>query len=186
MQLILWTVDPACDSVVWLMLRAAGGLEESRRAVHRRAMALRASLRRHLLRWGRLRHSRGGLEGELGSYLRRRAWNRTPDSVEEDVVSLHVECPHLGTGQLAALARRVLGFGGARATVRRILLRRRGLVVELEEARRRARRRTRMQRALELWGVDITLVWLLGSRPVWVQGVVDYHGSRLVALERLR
>ncbi|MGC9986824.1 MAG: integrase core domain-containing protein [Polyangia bacterium] len=31
----------------------------------------------------------------------------------------------------------------------------------------------------------LTLVWLLGFIPVWLLGVVDYHGSRLVALQRL-
>jgi transposase InsO family protein len=30
------------------------------------------------------------------------------------------------------------------------------------------------------------LVWILGFIPAWVLGVVDYHGSRLVAFERLR
>jgi transposase InsO family protein len=34
--------------------------------------------------------------------------------------------------------------------------------------------------------MDLTLVWLLGFVPVWLLGVVDYHGSRLVALEPLR
>ena len=37
----------------------------------------------------------------------------------------------------------------------------------------------------QLWGVDLTLVWLLGFWPVWVLGAVEYHGSRLVAFERL-
>ena len=36
-----------------------------------------------------------------------------------------------------------------------------------------------------LWGLDLTLVWLLGFIPVWILGVVDYHGSRLVCLRRL-
>ncbi|MBL8953681.1 MAG: transposase family protein [Myxococcaceae bacterium] len=40
-----------------------------------------------------------------------------------------------------------------------------------------------MRGRLELWGVDLTLVWVLGVFPVWLVGVVDYHGSRLVALE---
>ena len=37
-----------------------------------------------------------------------------------------------------------------------------------------------------LWGLDLTLVWVLGFFPVWLLGIVDYHGSRLIALERLR
>jgi putative transposase len=36
-----------------------------------------------------------------------------------------------------------------------------------------------------LWGLDLTLVWLLGFVPVWIVGVVDYHGSRLVGLRRV-
>lgn len=34
--------------------------------------------------------------------------------------------------------------------------------------------------------MDLTLVWLLGFWPVWLLGAVDYHGSRVVALERVR
>jgi putative transposase len=33
--------------------------------------------------------------------------------------------------------------------------------------------------------MDLTLVWVLGVFPVWLLGIVDYHGSRLVALERV-
>jgi putative transposase len=33
--------------------------------------------------------------------------------------------------------------------------------------------------------MDLTLVWLLGFIPVWILGVVDYHGSRLMALRRV-
>ncbi len=42
-----------------------------------------------------------------------------------------------------------------------------------------------MKLAGELWGVDFTLVWVLGFFPAWVLGVVDYQGSRLVAFERV-
>jgi transposase InsO family protein len=38
----------------------------------------------------------------------------------------------------------------------------------------------------DAFGVRLTIVWLLGIFPVWLLGIVDYHGSRLVALERLR
>ena len=34
--------------------------------------------------------------------------------------------------------------------------------------------------------MDLTLVWVLGFLPLWVLGIVDHHGSRLVALEPLR
>lgn len=35
-------------------------------------------------------------------------------------------------------------------------------------------------------GADLTLVWVLGIVPVWLFGIVDYHGSRLLHLERMR
>ena len=83
------------------------------------------------------------------------------------------------------LARRVLGLVTTRETVRRILLRRHALVVELEDARQRRRRRIHVKRKLALWGADFTLVWVLGFFPLWLLGVIDYQGSRLVALERV-
>src|SRR5690606_32035869 len=96
-----------------------------------------------------------------------------------------VEQPRLGAGQLRWLAARVLGFSCARETIRQILIRRRDLVVALQDERRKQRRRIHVERARQLWGVDLTLVWLLGIVPVWLLGIVDYHGSRLVALERM-
>jgi transposase InsO family protein len=93
--------------------------------------------------------------------------------------------PRLGAGQLMRLAERVLGFRAARETLRQILIRRRDLVVELEDARRRRPRRIRVTHPGSLWGVDRTLVWLLGFWPVWLLGAVEHHGSRLVAFERL-
>lgn len=182
MESLLRTVDLVCDSVVWVLLRMAVAIDGLRRTLMRTALAFRASLRRLLRRWTR---HRGRVVDSPGTSSRP-AWNRTPASLEEDVVALHVEYPHLRAGQLAALARRVVGFQGVRETVRRTLLRRQGLVVELDDARRRARRRIKVTRARELWGANLTPVWLLGFCPVWLLGVVDYHGSRLVALERLR
>ena len=32
------------------------------------------------------------------------------------------------------------------------------------------------------WGIDLTLIWVLGVVPVWLIGVVDMHSSRLIAL----
>jgi hypothetical protein len=66
-----------------------------------------------------------------------RPWNRTPEHVEEQVVRLHVEHPHLGAGQIRWLARRVLGFAAARETIRQILIRRRDRVVALMQERRK-------------------------------------------------
>jgi putative transposase len=114
-----------------------------------------------------------------------RAWNRTPDSIEAAVVRLHVEQPQLGEGQLRHLAARVLGFQASKETFRRILARRRDLVVELENEDRRRPRRITVSGPRQLWGLDLTTVWILGIFPVCILGVIDYHGSRLVALERI-
>jgi putative transposase len=116
---------------------------------------------------------------------RRRPWNRTPDHIEEELARLHVEHSFLGSGGLRRPAGRVIAFNASRETVRKILLRRRDLVVSLEEQRRRRPRRIKMGTSRLLWGLDLTLVWLLGFIPVWLLGVVDYHGSRLVALQHL-
>ncbi len=117
---------------------------------------------------------------------RRRPWNRTPGHIEEQVARLHVEHPWLGSGGLRALARRVLAWNACPETVRRILLRRRDLVATLEQQRRRRPRRITVGASRPLWGLDLTLVWLLGFIPVWLIGIVDYHGSRLVGLRRIR
>jgi hypothetical protein len=101
------------------------------------------------------------------------------------VVRLHVEQPHLGAGQLRWLAARVLGFSAARETFRQILIRRRDLVVALQEQRRQHPRRIDVRRRGRLWGLDLTVVWVLAIVPVWLVGIVDYHGSRLLTLQRI-
>jgi putative transposase len=116
---------------------------------------------------------------------KRRPWNRTPDHIEEQLARLHVEHPFLGSAGLGRLAGRVLAWNASRETVRKILLRRRALIVELEQQRRRKPRRIKLDSSRLLWGLDLTLVWLLGFFPVWILGVVDYQGSRLVGLRRL-
>jgi transposase InsO family protein len=65
------------------------------------------------------------------------------------------------------------------------LIRRRDLVVALEDERRKRPRRIDITQPRKLWGADLTLVWLLGIFPVWLFGIVDYHGSRLICLERM-
>jgi putative transposase len=116
---------------------------------------------------------------------KRRPWNRTPDHIEEQLARLHVEHHWLGSAGLGRLAHRVLAWNVSRETVRKILLRRRALIVELEQQRRRKPRRIKVDSSRLLWGLDLTLVWLLGFFPVWILGVVDYQGSRLVGLRRL-
>jgi putative transposase len=168
------------QSVIGALLWLAVKLERLRKRLPRFEGRLRKSLRRVLEAW----------QFEVGvpvEPLRRfQAGNRTAPHVEERLVRLHVEQPLLGTGQLRQLAIRVLGFTGARETVRRVLIRNQHLIVELEQARRERRRRIRVKRAGELWGLDFTLVWVLGFFPLWVLGVVDYQGSRLVAFEVVR
>ena len=155
-------------------------LERHRRWVRRRGGRLRGSL---LKVWKRWRNQTGA---PPPPEVLRRGWNRTPRHLEERLVHLHVERPDLGAGQLAHLSERLLGLATTRETVRRILLRQQALITELEDARQKRRHRIRVKRRLELWGADITLLWVLGIFPVWVLGLIDYQGSQLVALERLR
>jgi transposase InsO family protein len=92
---------------------------------------------------------------------------------------------HRARYALMRLSERVLGFRAARETFRQILIRRRGLVIETEQQRRKRPRRIEVVGPRQLWGIDLTLVWVLGFWPVWVLGAVDYFGSRLVAFERV-
>jgi putative transposase len=183
MSTLLTWHDRGCFFVVRWLLWSAVVVDDHRRRVGRRVKRWRRRVRRVYEQWLR---RRGVVKlaprmGPRGS----RPHNRTPDHVEEQVVRLHVEHPYLGAGQLGRLAERVLGFSAARETFRQILIRRRGLVMALEERRRKPPRRIDIRRARKLWGADLTLVWLLGIVPVWLFGVVDYHGSRLVMLERI-
>jgi transposase InsO family protein len=169
-------IQSAIGALLWLALK----LENFRRRLPRVERKLRSSLRRLIEKW---QLDVGATPVEACRLAH--AWNRTPARLEEGVVLLHIEQPLLGTGQLRYLAARVLGFVAARETIRRILIRNQHLVVELQQERRRRRRRIKVKRAGELWGIDFTLVWVLGFFPAWVLGVVDYQGSRLVAFERV-
>ncbi len=180
MASVFRVVSGLLQSVTGALLWLAVKLERLRRRLPRVERRLRKSLRRLLQAW------RAEVGGPVEAARRVRAWNRTAPHLEERLVRLHVEQPLLGTGQLRHLAARVLGFTGARQTVRRILIRNQHLIVELEQARRRRRQRIRVKRAGQLWGLDFTLVWVLGFFPLWVLGVVDYQGSRLVAFEVVR
>ncbi len=176
METLLSAHDAVCVLIVRLALRGALAVDDWRRSVRKGARRLRGSVRRLLRGWLR-RH------GHVVRVERRRGWNRTAREVEEEIVRLHVEVPALGAGQLRHLARRVLGFDAARSTFRRIVIRNQGRIAELEGERGRPGRRIAVRAARVLWGVDLTLIWVLGFLPVWVLGAVDYHGSRIVALE---
>jgi transposase InsO family protein len=117
--------------------------------------------------------------------FRRHAWNRTPEHVELEIVRLHTEQPLLGAGQLRMLTARIAAVHLSRETVRRVLLRRQPLITDLQQAKRRTPRRSSVLAPRSLWGTDLTLVWVLGFFPVWILGIIDYHGSRVVAFERL-
>jgi transposase InsO family protein len=170
---------------VYLILRYARWLLAFRdrlgRRIGRRWRKLRGSMRTLLRRW----LWSEGLPIE-GFRQRRRGvpHNRTPAHIEDEVIKLHVANPHLGSRLLSFLSSRVLAFTAHPETFRRILARRRATVVAIEQERRKRRRRIRINRALELWGVDLTLVMLLGFFPVWLLGVIDYRGSKLMLLER--
>ncbi len=182
MECALRSFDRACLAVIRLFLRLAVAFDDLRQRLPRRVRRWRGSLRRVRRRW--LAGHR--LAAPSPFARRRRCWNRTPEHLEEKLVRLHVEQPLIGAGQLRFLAERVLAFRPSRETVRRILIRRRDLVVALDQQRRRKPRRIQVTGARQLWGLDLTLVWLLGFIPVWILGAIDYNGSRIVALERLR
>jgi transposase InsO family protein len=181
MERLLRAHDQVCFNVVRLLLSLAIAVEDWRRRVRRRIGRLVGSLRRLRREW--LRRHRPSEDVRPGG---RAAWNRTKPEMEEQVVRLHVEQPHLGAGQLRCLAFRVLGLSAARETIRRILIRNQGLIAELEEHKRKPPRQITVSRPRALWGADLTLLWILGFFPVWVLGAVDYYGSRLVLLEPLR
>ena len=178
---LLHAHDAGCLFVLRVLLRVALLVDEHRRHTPRKVRRWIGSLRRVVRAWIAREDRRVFVPCPNG----RPAWNRTMPEVEDKVVRLHVEHPELGAGQLRWLAERVLGFRAARETFRKILIRRRDLVAALEQKRRRAPHRIFVDRPRRLWGADLTLVWILGIFPVWIFGLVDYHGSNLLAFERL-
>ena len=151
---------------VWL-----GAVQRQRRGWSRWRTRLRLSVAQALRRLGLAREP-----------LCRRAPNRVGAQLEEALCRLHVDVPHLGARSLCALLLRIMGETVAPTTARRILVRRRELVVELE-AGRAVPRRIEVSLKLKRWALDWTVVWLLGVVPVWVLGVVDFRGSRILSLE---
>jgi transposase InsO family protein len=178
---LLGAHQQGCWLVIQGMFWLAVTVDHHRRRLPRRVKRWQKSLRQLYERWLRRR----GLVEPPAFRKRHRPWNRTPDDIEQQVVRLHVEQPTLGAGQLRWLAQRVLGFPCARETIRQILIRRRDLVVALEEERRKKPRRIHITEPRKLWGADLTLVWMLGIVPVWLFAMVDYHGSRIVCFERM-
>ncbi len=109
--------------------------------------------------------------------------NRTPADIEEALCRLHVERPDLGLRGLRVLLARTVGVSRSPSTVRAILIRCRDTLAGLEARRKTVPRRIHVSCKLSLWGIDFTLVFLFGVWPVWLLGVIDYHGSRLLLLE---
>lgn len=174
--------DDLCTVLILHLLAVVDAVDRWRRGVRRRGLRLRASigqLRRAYLRWR-------GLAKPQPPARRRRAPNRIPPALEAEIVRLHVGWPSLGAGQLRHVVFRVLGASLARETIRNVLKRNQDLITALQHATRAAPRRIRVPRSRELWGIDLTLVWVCGFLPLWILGVVDYHGSRLVTLQPLR
>lgn len=168
-------------AIIELLLRLALALDRHERWAVKIAKRLRGSLLRLWRRWAgiaaprRRRAARG-----------RAPWNRTPPETELAVLRMHHDHRQLGSLRLRALLRRALGIRLATETVRKIL--RRGpptLDPRPANGVRERHGRIDVDRPRQLWGMDLTLVWLRGFFPVWLLGVVDYHGSRVMALERL-
>jgi transposase InsO family protein len=167
-------------AIIELLLRVALALDRHERWAVKTAKRLRGSLLRLWRRWTghAARHPR--------SPRGRTPWNRTPPETELAVLRMHHDHRDLGSLRLRALLRRALGIRLARETVRKIL--RRGpptLDPRLAKGFRERHGRIDVDRARHLWGMDLTLVWLLGFFPVWLLGAADYHGSRVMTLERL-
>jgi hypothetical protein len=123
MGLVAAIFHAVCTVLIWWCLRCALAVESFQRWTLRRARRLRGSLPKLLRRFL-------VLHGHPEPHRRRRAWNRTPEHVEEELVRLHVEQPQLGPGQLVRLAWRVLGVQICRETGRQILIRKRDRIVE--------------------------------------------------------
>jgi len=182
MEPILRAFDRICLFAICFLLRRALAVNDMRLRLPQRVRRWRGSLRKLWRRWT-LAH-RPDLAPPFVP-RRKRPWNRTPDHIEEEVVRFHVATPIIGAGQLACLLGRVVGVTLTRETIRKIVIRRQDLVLKLTDAEKRRRRKITVSGPRQLWGLDLTLVWVLWFIPVWVLGIVDYHGSRLVAFERL-
>ena len=146
---------PLLAAAAGLLLRAADRVEKQRKRLPRKVR-----------RWLRpLRGFRERLLEKLGRppvTTSPRFRRRTPSEIELEVVRLHVQNPGLGTAALARLANAVLGTGLRRETVRGILHRRQDLIALLETERRKKPQRIVVDRPRQLWGIDLTLVYVLG------------------------
>lgn len=176
-----------CESLITLLLRAAALIQGFQILVAEGVPRLRAVLRGIATR---LRPARPAPARAFTPH--RRAHNRISPSLEEQIVEAHIKAPHLGNGGLRYVVWRLTGKLVARETIRQVRARNRERITALKTSSQRKRSRSAtLQRSIsvqgsrDLWGLDLTLVWVLGFFPLWIVGVVDYHGSRLIALEPL-
>jgi transposase InsO family protein len=178
-QLVLLSpFNAVCEALLWVAVAALWSRVKVQSSGQRAVRGVRS-----------MRRSFAGLLVRLG--LERpvppRAWrrgghNRSSPEVEEAVCRLHVERPDLGLRGLRVLLGRTVGVLPSPSTVRAILMRCRDVVGGLSALKRRPPAHIRVRRKLALWGIDFTLVFVCGVWPVWLLGVVDYHGSRLLSL----
>lgn len=185
LQLLRWH-DGGCSLLIVLAMRFAVWLDDWRRAVNEDAPKLLRRLRGSLRKvWRRYVKHRAAETGAEPQVHRRRAFNRLSPHVEEKILRLHVGWPSLGAAKLRDVLYRVHAIALSRETVRRVIRRSQKQIAQLERAKRR---RGRFEVALprKLWGIDLTLVWVLGFVPMWIAAIVDYRGSYVVALEPLR
>lgn len=177
--------DGVCSVLIVLVMRLAMALDDWRRAVNRvvpqLVTALRGSLRKV---WRLYVRGRGGQAHTGERPMRRRAANRIPAEVEEKIVQVHVAWPTLRAGKLRDVLYRAYALDLPRETVRRVIRRNQKLIAELEREHRRAGR-FEIELPRKLWGIDITVVWVLGFVPLWVAAFVDYRGSYAIAMQPL-
>ena len=167
-------------ALIAALLRLALSLDRHERWATKVAKRLRGSILRAWRRWPGIPST----ERRRGNRGRHTPWNRTPPDIELSVLRLHLEHGDLGALRLRGLLRRTLGIELATQTVRNIL--NRGPRDDITTSCPRSRSpRIEVDRARQLWGMDLTLVWLLGFFPIWILGVVDYSGSRVMLLRRL-
>lgn len=174
--------DGICSLLLFALMQLAKTIDDWRRAVNRVLPRLVQRLRGSIPKLWRL--YRRARSPDALPRVRRRAANRVPQHLEEKVVRLHLGWPSLGAGTLRHVLYRLHAVDLPRETVRRIIRRNQRLIAELEREKRRHGRFT-IELPRKLWGVDITLVWILGFIPLWIAAIVDYHGSYLIALEPL-
>jgi putative transposase len=110
--------------------------------------------------------------------------NRTSRAVEDLVLELQAQRPDLGFRAIQQLMWRIHDRQLSIATVRAISIRR----ADDNPFGRKPKTKPRIDvdTPMTLWGLDYTVVKWCGVWPIYLLGIVDYCGSRLVMVQRLR